>query len=85
MYTPQYLYVRKDKETGQIAEVQTLEKIIDGDKFIRHIASLSGLPGFKERISMRNLKILTEHQSLKSLADDYDFDADVADEQEWNI
>ena len=59
LYTPQYLYVRKNKETGQITEVHTLEKIIHGDKFIDHIAGLSRLPGFKERISMRNLKILT--------------------------
>ena len=81
MYTPQYLFVKKDKTTGQIAEVQTLEKIIDGDKFVRHIASLTGLPGLREKISMRNLKILTEHQSLKTLSDNYDFDSDVPEDQ----
>ena len=61
LYTPQYLYVRKDKKTGQITEVHTLEKIIHADKFINHIADLSKLPGLRERISMKNLKILTQH------------------------
>jgi len=33
-YTPAYFYVRKDKKTGQITEIQTLDRIFGGQKFI---------------------------------------------------
>ena len=78
-YTPAYLYIKKDKATGQITEVQTLERIFSGGKFIEQVADLSGLPGLKERIVMNTKKTMSQHFNQQTLSDDFDYDSDLED------
>ena len=84
-YTPAYLYVKKDKKTGQITEIQTLERIFSGQKFIEQVADLSGLPGLRERIGMNTKKIMGSHFNQVTLSDDFDYDSDQVEDEKKSL
>ena len=49
-YTPAFFYIRKDKKTGQITQIRTLEKWQYSEKFVPQLAEFSELPGLGERV-----------------------------------
>ena len=76
-YSPIHLYVKKDKGTGKIVQIQTLERIFDVDKFLDHVASLTGIQGFRDKIAMDKIATLKQHIRMETLSDNYDYDTDL--------
>ena len=76
-YSPIHLYVKKDKSTGQIVQIQTLDRIFDVDKFLDHVASLTGIQGFRDKIVMDKIATLKQHIRMETLSENYDYDSDM--------
>ena len=76
-YTPAFFYIRKDRETGQIKEIKTLEKWQYSEKFVPQLAESSKLPGLAERISYNWREQMGKHFNKVTLQDGFDYDFDM--------
>ena len=76
-YTPTFFYLRKDKVTGQIKEIKTLEKWQYSEKFMPQLAACSGLPGLAERVGYKWREQMGKHFNKVTLQDGFDYDFDM--------
>ena len=47
------------------------------DKFLEHVASLTGIQGFRDKIVMDKIATLKQHIRMETLSDSYDYDSDM--------
>ena len=78
-YTPAFFYLRKDKATGQIKEIKTLEKWQYSEKFVPQLAECSGLPGLSDRVAFKWREQMGKHFNKVTLQDGFDYDFDMVD------
>ena len=83
-YTPAFFYLKKDRATGQITEIKTLDKWQYCEKFVPQLAACSKLPGLSERVVYRWREQMGKHFNKLTIQDGFDYDFDItkpADEQ----
>lgn len=76
-YTPAFFYIKKDRATGQIKEIKTLEKWQYSEKFMPTLAECSGLPGLSERVVYHWREQMGKHFNKVTVQDGFDYDFDV--------